>query len=136
MRELAEVLVVLHRPGPAFLVALRSPERHGYWNLVAGGIEAGESPLRAALRELREETGLEGQAVQPISLELGYRRPEGDWVTLHPFAVEVPPGWEPVLNEEHVDHRWCSEAEALRLLAYPEPRAAVREVSRMLEATG
>lgn len=136
MRELAEVLVVLHRPGPAFLVALRSPERHGYWNLVAGGIEAGESPLRAALRELREETGLEGQAVQPIPLELGYRRPEGDWVTLHPFAVEVPPGWEPVLNEEHVDHRWCSEAEALRLLAYPEPRAAVREVSRMLEATG
>lgn len=132
MRSLAEVLVVIHRPGPEFLVALRSPERHGYWNLVAGGIEEGERPRGAALRELNEETRLEGYEVTPIALELGYRRPEGEWVSLHPFAVEVPPGWEPVLNEEHVEHRWCSEEEALRLLAYPEPRAAVREVARTL----
>ena len=129
-----EVLLVVYRPGPEFLVLLRSPERHGYWGLVAGGVEEGELPERAALRELTEETGLEQPAAfEPLPLDLGYRRPEGMWVALHPFSVEAALRWEPVLNEEHVEYRWCSEAEALGLLAYPEPREALREVARRLE---
>ena len=39
-----EVLLVVYRPGPEFLVLLRSPESHGYWHLVAGGVERGEAP--------------------------------------------------------------------------------------------
>ena len=128
------MLLVVHRPGPEFLVLLRSPERHGYWNTVAGGVEDGESPGEAALRELAEETGLEHPvAFSAIPLELGYRRPEGMWVTMHPFAVEASAGWEPVLDEEHVDYRWCTRAEAVELLAYPEPREAVEAVARTLE---
>ena len=49
-----EVLLVLYRPGPEFLVLLRSPERHGYWNLVAGGVEDGETPSEAARRRTSE----------------------------------------------------------------------------------
>ena len=130
-----EVLLVVFRAGPEFLVLLRSPQRHGYWNLVAGGIEEGEAPSAAARRELDEESGL----AQPIRfeslpLELGYVRPEGLQVTLHTFLAEAPPGWEPVLNEEHVEYLWCSAADADALLAYPEPREAVRFVARLLEA--
>ena len=128
-----EVLVVVYRPGPEFLVALRSPERHGYWNLVAGGVEEGESAEAAARRELEEESGLARPLrFDPIPLELGYVRPEGIPVTMHGFLAEVPAGWEPVLNDEHVDYRWCSAEEADRLLAYPEPRDAVACVSRLL----
>jgi len=128
-----EVLLVVYRPGPEFLVLLRSPERHGYWNLVAGGVEEGEKPSEAARRELDEESRL----AQPIRferlpLELGYTRPEGLRVTMHAFLAEAPPGWEPVLNDEHVEYRWCSAEEADRLLTYPEPRAAVRAVARQL----
>jgi lipoyl(octanoyl) transferase len=138
MRTAEEVLLVVSRPGPEFLVLLRSPERHGYWNLVAGGIEEGESPSEAALRELEEEAGL----IQPLMfeslpLELGYQRPEesgGFWVTLHAFWIEAPAGWEPVLNEEHVEYRWCSGADAISLLDYPEPREAVRSVALQLGA--
>lgn len=138
MRTPEEVALVVHRPGPEFLVALRSPERHGYWNLVAGGVERDESPLEAAYRELLEETGLDAPAaaISPVALELGYHRPEGEWITVHPFAVAAEAGWEPVLDDEHVDYRWCSEQEALELLAYPEPRAAVAEVARALGAEG
>ena len=128
-----EVLVVVYRPGLEYLVALRSPERHGYWNLVAGGVEEGESPEAAARRELEEESGLARPVrFDPIPLELGYVRPEGIPVTMHGFLAEAPAGWEPVLNDEHVDHRWCSAREAERLLAYPEPRAAVAYVARLL----
>jgi dATP pyrophosphohydrolase len=125
------VLLVVYRPGPEFLVLLRSPESHGYWHLVAGGIETGEEPAEAALRELDEETGLTGLTrFEPIPLELGYARQDGGvWVTVHPFVVEAPPQWEPTLNEEHVDYRWCSSDAAEGLLAYPEPRDALRLVA-------
>jgi 8-oxo-dGTP pyrophosphatase MutT (NUDIX family) len=52
-------------------------------------------------------------------------------VALHAFLAEAPPGWEPVLNEEHVEYRWCSAADADALLAYPEPREAVEYVARL-----
>ena len=130
-----EVLLVVFRTGPEFLVLLRSPERHGYWNLVAGGVEEGEAPSAAARRELDEESGL-AQPVrfEPLPLELGYVRPDGSEVAMHGFVAEAPPGWEPILNEEHVEYRWCTGADADALLAYPEPRDAVRFVARLLEA--
>jgi 8-oxo-dGTP pyrophosphatase MutT (NUDIX family) len=129
-----EALVVVHRPGPEFLVLLRSPDDHGYWHLVAGGVEKGEAPDAAALRELEEETGL-GAPIrfEPLPHPLGYRRvATGIEVTLHPFAAEVPAGWEPVLNEEHVDYRWCTAEDAVELLEYWEPQAAVELVARRL----
>jgi lipoyl(octanoyl) transferase len=130
-----EVLLVVIRPGPEFLVLLRSPERHGYWNLVAGGIEEGEEPGAAARRELEEETGL-AQPVrfEPLALALGYVRPEGSKVTLHAFLVEAPASWEPVLDAEHVDYQWCAEDDADDLLEYPEPRSALRVAARRLVA--
>ncbi len=135
MRAREEVLLVVYRPGPSFLVLLRSPESHGYWHLVAGGIEEGEAPDGAALRELGEETGLlQPVRFAPIALELGYRpAAEDSWVTLHPYSVEAEPGWEPVLNEEHVEYRWCSEAQAEELLEFPEPVDALRVMARRLE---
>ncbi len=129
-----EVMIVVYRPGSEFLVALRSPERHGYWNLVAGGVEEGEEPAAAALRELEEESGLEEpDRFEAIPLELGYVRPEGMRVAMHAFLAAAPEGFEPTLNDEHVEYRWCSAVEADSLLAYPEPREAVAYVARLLD---
>jgi dATP pyrophosphohydrolase len=131
-----EALLVVHRPGPEFLVLLRSPVGEGYWHLVSGGVESGESPGEAALRELEEETGLtQPPGFEPLPLELGYRQPDrAVWITVHPFAVEAPSGWEPVLNEEHVEYRWCSEDAAVALLEYSEPREALVYAARGLES--
>lgn len=118
-----EVLVVVRR-GVEILVLERSPTRGGYWHLVAGGVEGGESPAEAAARELAEETGLAAE-VRALALELSYEGPSGT-VRLEAFVADAPPGWEPVLDDEHVSYRWCSVAAAVALLAYDEPRVAVR----------
>ncbi|HET7744057.1 MAG TPA: NUDIX domain-containing protein [Gaiellaceae bacterium] len=139
MRTDEEVVVVVSRPGQEFLVLLRSPEKHGYWHLVAGGIEEGESAREAAVRELEEETGLRAAGeIEALTLALAYRRPPelgGARITVHPFWVQAPAGWEPTLNEEHVQYRWCEAAEAVELVAYPEPRKALRLVAERFGVT-
>lgn len=112
------------RRGEQFLVLERSPARGGYWNLVAGGVETGEDAAQAAARELAEETGLR-TTVESLGVELGYEGPSGS-VRLDAFVAEAPAAWEPVLDDEHVAYRWCSAGEAVELLAYEEPRVAVR----------
>jgi 8-oxo-dGTP pyrophosphatase MutT (NUDIX family) len=145
-RRPVEVAVVVHRrgtEGPEYLVLLRSPQQQGYWHLVAGGVGWDEERAAAAARELWEETRL-GAPVLPLELELSYalddepeevrrRFPPGTArVAVGWFHAEAPGGWEPSLDDEHVDHRWCDAVAAVELLRWPEPKEAVRETHRVI----
>jgi 8-oxo-dGTP pyrophosphatase MutT (NUDIX family) len=123
MKGADEVLIAVLR-GDAFLVLLRSPEKKGYWHLAGGRVEEGETDADAAARELFEETELAASTLEDLGDDLGY-----DGVSVHAFAAEAPAGWEPTLNEEHDDCRWCSLADALVLLRYEEPREVLRRAA-------
>jgi 8-oxo-dGTP pyrophosphatase MutT (NUDIX family) len=139
-RRPEEVAVVVRRPGVngrEYLVVLRSPEKLGYWHVVAGGVGWGESPDAAAARELLEETGLAASPAPlngPLSYDLAgdpepvrKRFPPGtERIVVWPFVADAPAGWEPLLDDEHVDHRWLDADGASALLHYPEPREAIR----------
>jgi len=126
-----EVLIHVRR-GDEFLVAHRSPDSGAFWHTIAGGVEPGEEWEEAARRELREETGLEVQALVVLG-EFSYT-PEawegsaGEPIEVHAFLVDVPADWEPELDHEHDGYRWCSRAEATELLFWPEPADLLRSL--------
>ena len=131
MSEWSEVVIHVRR-GDEFLVARRSAAKGGYWHTIAGRVEPGEAFDAAALRELREETALEGAELQPLG-EFAYVRESweeapGLRVHVEAFLVDVEPGWEPELNEEHDDYRWLPREEAADLLFWPEPAALLRSL--------
>jgi len=140
VRQPFEVLVFVRR-GAEVLVVHRSAERGGYWHSIAGGVEPGESALEAAVRELREETGVDaGDVLVAIGHRMTYsldeERPERralyapgtTEIEVECFVADVPPGWEPVLDLEHDGYRWCSPAEARELLFWDDVKDALGRV--------
>lgn len=53
----------------------------GYWTLAKGSIEAGESPEEGALREIKEETGLDAEIVKFLS--------ENEYMAFHPEKGKI-----------------------------------------------
>ena len=134
MRLPYEVFVVVRR-GEEFLILHRSPPHGAYWHCVAGGIEPGETSAEAAARELLEETGLEASLLElertwVYDLEAWEPRyePGTSSVTVECFLAEAPDRWEPTLDWEHDDYRWCDAMAAVELLHWPEPRELLQEI--------
>lgn len=127
--------------GFEFLQALRAREPlRDTWHPVMGHCEAGESAVRCAIREMREEVGLGATAAPgaaPSLWALEQVHPffiaTLDAVVLSPrFVALAPPGWEPALNAEHTDCRWVAERDTDRLFMWPGQRAACREALEIL----
>ena len=117
--------------GAEFLLLHRSG-RDGapFWQGVSGWIEEGEAPHLAALRELREETGLDALELYTVDAVFDlYAWKRGTVEAIVPFAALVEADAEPQLSSEHDEWRWEPLAEAVNLVPYEPQRAALRRIS-------
>ena len=127
--ELRTVSVTLQREDGRILLLKRTLERGGFWQILTGRIEGGESPLQTAAREVHEETGFSPRLDQirdlryVHSFSLAGRVPP---LFAEETAFAAPVSGEPRLSDEHDEHRWCTPEEALRLLPFAGLRRAVR----------
>lgn len=108
----------------------RSP---GSWETVHGHIEPGETPVQAALRELREETGLEPARLYNVSrVETFYRHQTNEIVLIPVFAGVVDARAVVRHSAEHDRAEWLEARDAAVRFSWPRERRALDDVLSIL----
>ena len=86
------------------LVRRGRPPAQGQWSVPGGRVEHGETLVEAVVRELREETGLEG-VCGPL-IDWGEHFEEEFHSVVFDFEVTLVGDDEPVCGDDAVEARW------------------------------
>jgi len=126
--------------GRIMLAAIRPRgKKEGVWALPKGNIDPGESPAETAVREVREETGIEGRLVEKLGdVRYVYTRPGGLRIfkVVSFFLLRAGRGRIGEIDEsmriEVAEARWLPLEDAPRLLAYGgEREMAAKALERL-----
>lgn len=130
---------VAFRPGAATAeIVIVSVGAKLRWQLPKGIVDSGETPEITALREVREEAGIQTRLIQPIDvIEYWYIGDlEGQRVRFHKFVHFFLLAYESgeVQDHDHEVHeaRWVSIEQALELLAFKGEKQMVQQASSMI----
>jgi 8-oxo-dGTP pyrophosphatase MutT (NUDIX family) len=119
-------------------VVLISVGDEGRWQLPKGLVGRGESPEQAALREVREETGLTCEMVAPIeTIEYWYfSKGRGQRVRFHKnvhfFLMRYLSGDTAAHDDEVNEARWVEIKEAAGMLAFKGERNVLELAREMV----
>jgi 8-oxo-dGTP pyrophosphatase MutT (NUDIX family) len=102
------------------------------WEPVHGQIDPGEPPEDAALREVREETGLVAERLYVVRAQPFYMRRTRTMQLAVVFAAFVAEPGTVTIGAEHQRSEWLSVDDALGRFAFPGERASLREVVELL----
>ena len=129
--------VVMHADGeePRYLLIRDS---YGNWGFPKGHLETGERPEDAALREVREETGLDHVRVRaPIHTIDWYFRFRGRLIhkVCHFFLIETDlEATSPQRDEGITACRWEPFDQATALVSYENAREVLRRAFEIVDA--
>lgn len=117
--------VVCLRGGEVLLIRRGTPPRQGEWSLPGGRIEPGERTVDAALRELREETGVEAEITGLLDVVDGIFPEAGRHYVLIDYAARWRSG-EPVAGDDAVEARFVTLDQARTLVRWDETRRVIQ----------
>lgn len=114
---------VVFREGRVLLVRAK-PAPHD-WVLPKGHIEQGEAPAETAVREVREEAGVEAAPGAEAGV-LEFVSPKSGRVRSLYFVMRYV---RDTAREDDREIRWCAIEEALRLIEFDDMRDLIRKAT-------
>jgi ADP-ribose pyrophosphatase YjhB (NUDIX family) len=122
---------------PAALIARLDRRGRLLWSLPKGHIEEGESAEQAAVREIREETGIEGGLLGELGVIDFWFVAEGKRVhkTVHHFLLRAQGGELSDADIEVAEVAWVPLDEVEKRLAYTDERKLVAGVRDLLNGS-
>jgi 8-oxo-dGTP diphosphatase len=124
MRAAGGVVVRRSRTGEREIAIIHRPE-YDDWTLPKGKIEADETPEDCALREVREETGLRCDLVQPLGCTAYVDRRGRDKLACY-WVMKVRGGrFKPGMEVDRL--LWVSVGEAVKRLTYSHDKLLVQQ---------
>ncbi|MEO1040015.1 MAG: NUDIX hydrolase [Pseudomonadota bacterium] len=130
-KPVASVGVVVWRGDEVLLIQRGRDPYKGQWSIPGGKIQLGETARQAALRELKEETGVEARLIGLIDVVDSIST---DWhYVLIDFAAEWT-GGEPIAADDAMAAEFVSVDEARERLAWDETRRVIDRSRAMVGA--
>lgn len=132
-RSCGVVLFFQPKDGPREYLLLHYPT--GHWDFAKGHVEKGEEDLATALREAKEETGLEGvEIVSEFRHRFDYRYRRQDQL-IHKevgWFLGRAPTKSVRLSHEHKGFRWLPFEQALEQVTYTNAKELLRKAEAHL----
>ena len=114
-----------------FLKRSKKDGLDNFWLHVAGKIEGSETGWQAALRELKEETGLDPRAFYTANHCEQFYSVSNDKIVILPMFVAFVDKKDCVtLNDEHSEYKWFSLEEARQVVPFNNQRECLRVIEQ------
>jgi len=134
--------VAFRRAGSEIQMTIVSVKPSLRWQLPKGIVDPGETPEFTAVREVREEAGIQTDLLRLIeTIEYWYQRVQyGQHVRYHKFVhfylLEYKSGDVADHDHEIEEARWVGFEQALEMLEFKSERGVVEKAQRILIGTG
>ncbi len=137
-RPVPTVGVVCLKGDQVLLIKRGTPPRLGQWSLPGGRIEWGEAVDAAALRELKEETGVEAELTGLLDVVDGvFTSRETGETTRHYVMIDYAARWtggEPKAGDDAADARFFTRDEAMAAVEWDETRRVIEQAFNRIAA--
>lgn len=100
--------IVVLCQGKVLLLLRKNIPAKGLWFFPGGSIQKGESPLEAATRELREETGIDSKSLEYVGVRSVLFREDDIHALSFVFRLVLNDIPKVTLDDESSQYKWCN----------------------------